>query len=274
VRPVASVTFPSGAGLDLGDSSNICLGCHQGRAAKTTVDDAIAAGAGPYYFVDPHFSPVAAVYFGNEAHGGYEYPGKVYAGRKAFANHLGRFGTCVECHQASRTLRTTPEQSDHSVRTPNRSDCVDCHGQDVSQPVPGADPELFNFRAIRPGSTPNYDGDSNTSESVRNELKGLEAALIARIRAYGFAIARPVVYQGSVSPFFFNDSNGNALVDPGEAIYPNRYRFDATLLKAAYNFHLSRSTPSAYTHNSLYIAQLLVDSIEALGGNVAPYTWR
>ncbi|MBA7653043.1 hypothetical protein ES703_60884 [subsurface metagenome] len=49
---------------------------------------------------------------------------------------------------------------------------------------------------------------------------------------------------------------------------------DETLLKAAYNYQLSKKEPHGYIHNSLYIAELLVDSIESLGGNVAIYTWR
>ena len=29
-----------------------------------------------------------------------------------------------------------------------------------------------------------------------------------------------------------------------------------------------------FIHNARYVAQLLVDSIQDLGGNIAPYTWR
>jgi hypothetical protein len=180
---------------------------------------------------------------------------------------MGRFDTCVECHMGTNTLREVRPDSDHNVK-PNPEDCVYCHGHDISQPYPGADPSLFMFSGIRPAHVPDYDGDGNKDESLKAEIQGLEAALYAQIQAYGFAIGKPIIYDSHT------DQNGNGLVDPGEAIYANRYRFDAKLLKAAYNYYASRKEPSGFIHNSLYIAQLLVDSIGDLGGNVAPYTWR
>jgi hypothetical protein len=271
VRRVDDVTFPSGEVANLADNSNLCMLCHQGRASKFNVDNSIAASAGPYYFTNIHYFPTAAVLFGYEVHGGYEYPGKVYAGRNTYPNHMGKFDTCVECHMG--TMGENANKS-HNVARPNKANCVDCHGQDVSQPYPGADPAKFMFSGIRPGSMPDFDGDGNTGESLKAEIQGLEAALYAKIQAYGFAIGKPVIYDSHAYPYFFNDKNGNGLVNPGEAIYPNRYKFDAKLLKAAYNYQMSRKEPNGFIHNPTYVAQLLVDSIGDLGGNVAPYTWR
>jgi hypothetical protein len=271
---VATVEFPSGVVADLGDSSNLCLTCHQGRASKSVIDAFIASGPGPYDFVNPHYAAEAAVFFGSDVHGGYEYPAKVYAGRKPFANHMGRYDNCVECHKATNTLRGVRVPSDHNTRTPNPEDCLYCHGADIAQPFPGADPERFRFYGIRPATTPDYDADGNSSEGIRNEIWSLQAGLYAQMQAYGFAIGSPLVYSGNTYPYFFRDNNGNGLVDPGEAIVANRYRFNARLLKAGYNYQLSQKAPAGYIHNSLYIAQLLVDSIGDLGGNVAPYTWR
>ena len=60
-----------------------------------------------------------------------------------------------------------------------------------------------------------------------------------------------------------------------ENIYPNRFTFfDAKLLRAAYNFQVSKKEPNGFIHNSMYIAQLLVDSISHIRGDVTPYTWR
>jgi hypothetical protein len=270
----ASVEFPSGATADLDDSSNLCLICHQGRASKNNVDVVIASGPGPYSLVNPHYAAEAAVFFGYDAHGGYEYSGKTYTGRKTFANHMGRYDTCVECHKATNTLRGVRVPGDHNTQTPNPEDCVYCHGADIAQPFPGADPVMIRFYGIRPATTPDYDADGNTSEAIRSEIWGLQGTLYSQMQAYGFAIGRPLVYSSSTYPYFFNDNNGNGLTDPGEAIYANRYSFNARLLMAAYNYQLSRGAPSGYIHNSLYIAQLLVDSIGDLGGNTAPYTWR
>jgi hypothetical protein len=271
VHQVADVTFPSGEIADLNDNSNLCMLCHQGRASKSSIDSAVAGSAGPYSFTNIHYFPAAAVLFGSEVHGGYEYPGKVYAGRNTFPNHMGKFDTCVECHMG--TMGENANKS-HNVARPNKANCVDCHGQDVSQPYPGANPAKFSFYGIRPGSIPDFDADGNITESLKAEIQGLEAALYAQIQAYGFAIGNPVIYDSHTYPYFFKDPNGNGLVDPGEAIYPNRYGFDAKLLKAAYNYQMSLKEPNGFIHNPTYVAQLLVDSIGNLGGNVAPYTWR
>jgi len=275
LRPTGPVTFPSGAVVDMGDSSNICMNCHMGRASKKSIDNAIAGGPGPYGFTNIHYFAAAATLFGTEVQGGYEFAGKNYVGQRFYPNHGGRFGTCVECHMTTSRIddtRNTP--MDHNVAHPNASSCVLCHGQDVSQPIKGADPKNFRFDKIRPYSTPDYDGDGNRAESAKEEIQGLEANLYVAMQNYSAKIGKPVIYDSHAYPYFFNDSNGNGLIDPGEAIFPNAYRFDATLLKSAYNYQTSLKDPNAYIHNSRYIAQLLVDSIQNVGGNVAPYTWR
>lgn len=277
MRRVGPVTFPSGSIKDMGDTSNICLHCHQGRASKVSVDTAISGSAGPYSFINIHYYPAAAIFFGSEVRGGYEFTGKKYAGQKLFANHNGRFDTCVECHMGTKSFNRKLDASDdlfHNLVQPNPADCVLCHGHDVSQPNPGADPAKFEVSGIRPGTVPDYDGDGNIRESLQSEIKGLEKLLYAQIQAYGFSIGSPIVYDPNVHPYFFRDRNGNGLVDPGEATSANRYSFTALHLRAAYNYQVSKKDPCGYIHNSRYIAQLLVDSIEHLGGSVSTFTWR
>ncbi|MCP4213997.1 MAG: hypothetical protein GY765_05030 [bacterium] len=271
LHEVNDVVFPSGERLSLADGSNLCMNCHQGRASKYTVDQKIAASAGPYTFSNIHYFPVAAVLFGTDAKGGYEYNLKTYVGRKLFANHGDNFDTCVECHMGTKGADYT---IGHNVMKPNPADCVICHGRDDSQPYPGRDPDKFKFSGIRPGSTPDYDGDGNMTESIKAEIQGLEAALYYQLQCYSMSIGKPIIYDSHAYPYFFSDKNGNGLVDPGEANYGNRYKFDDKLLRAAYNYQVSRKEPHGYIHNSMYVAQLLVDSIGDLGGNVAPYTWR
>jgi hypothetical protein len=272
MRQQDSVTFPSGAVLDIGDSSNSCLNCHQGRASKVSIDDKIKGGAPPYSFTNIHYFPAAAVFFGTEARGGYEYTGKAYTARKIFPNHEGSFDTCIECHMGTKTAAS---DISHNVHKVNKADCVSCHGQDPGQTKPGANPKNFEFSGIRPGSTPDYDGDGNKDESIKSEIQGLETALYARMQAYANAIGSPIIYDINAYPYFFNDTNGNGLVDPGEATRTNGYSaLNAALLKGAYNLHLSKKEPAGYIHNSKYVAQLLVDSIINLGGNAATYSWR
>lgn len=271
------VKFPSGLMKDLGDSSNLCMNCHQGRESMFSVIKEIDSSSPPWSFINIHYYPTAAVFLGAEVKGGFEFKGKNYAGQRIFANHMGLFDTCVECHMGTNSPHkpydTTGEL--HNVHKPNPEDCVYCHGQDVSQPDPGSDPALFTFSGIRPAATPDYDGDGNKKESIKDEIKGLEEALYAQIQAFGFAIGDPIIYDSHTYPYFFRDLNGNGQVDPGENIYPNAYPFTrAALLKAAYNYQVSLKEPHGYIHNSRYIAQLLVDSIEHLGGDVSKYTWR
>ncbi|MFQ6108161.1 MAG: multiheme c-type cytochrome [Candidatus Aminicenantales bacterium] len=277
VRRVSAVTFPSGAVKDMGDSSNICMICHQGRASRFTVAEAVKS-PGPYTFINIHYYPVGAVLFGSEVHGGFEFEGKIYAGRTLFPQHMGKFDTCVECHMGTKSEREPYDYTGelHNVHKPDPEDCVYCHGQDVSQPNPGADPTKFKFSGIRPAAIPDYDGDGNSSESIKDEIKGLEEALYAQIQTYAAnIIGAPIVYDPHSYPYFFYDLNANGDVDPGENIYPNRYAsFNARLLKAAYNYQMSKKEPHGFIHNSRYIAQLLVDSIENIRGDISRYTWR
>ena len=272
-----TVTFPSGAILDMGDSSNLCMNCHQGRGSHNTIASKIA-GTPPFTFSNIHYFPVAAILFGTEAKGGYQYPGKTYVGKREWPNHNGRFGTCVQCHMSSVGLYDgAPKvQTNHNVHKPNPADCIGCHGFDSSQPNPGNNPAKFKFSGIRPGTTPDYDGDGNTRESVQNEIKGLEAALIAQVYNYATnVLGISVLYDSHSYPYWFKDTNGNGVADPGEVNYGNQFRnFDATMLPAAYNYHTSIKEPGGFIHNSRYIAQLLVDSIGNLGGDVSAYTWR
>ena len=278
LRSAPVVEFPSGALLSLGDASNLCMTCHQGRASKNSIDSKVA-GTPPFTFTNIHYFPVGAILFGTEAKGAYEYEGKTYVGKRVWPNHNGRFGTCIQCHMGTLGLcdDCPTEDCDHNIQKPNQADCVLCHGMDSSQPNPGNDPALFKFSGIRPGTTPDYNANGNTEESLEKEIRALEAVLYAQIQSYAAnVLGTPVIYDGHTYPYWFKDTNGNGVGDgPGEINYGNQFRgFDAKLLKAAYNYQTSIKEPHGYIHNSRYVAQFLVDSIGDLGGNVAPYTWR
>ncbi len=264
VRTVGAVTFPSGASKDMGDSSNICLNCHQGLGSMVEVDEELADSS-PWRPPSIHYLPVGAILYGTEVQGGYEYLGKIYAGRNTFPSHNGRFDTCVECHMGTNTARETHEPSDHNVHKPNPEDCVFCHGYDVSQPNQGYDPSLFKFSGIRPGSIPDFDADGDTVESLKEEIQGLEIALVQQA---GIVFGSTLVgHNGSFYIDFLPlgwDENDTRISSFS----------DARLFKAAYNFQMTYREPHAYIHNPFYIAQLFVDSIEDLGGNIAIYTWR
>lgn len=271
------VTFPSGVIKDLGDSSNLCMNCHQGRESMDSILSKINTSAPPWSFTNVHYFPAAAIFYGKEVRAGFQFKDKTYAGQKIYPNHMGLFDTCVECHMGTNSPHKPYDVTGemHNVHQPNPEDCVYCHGQDVSQPNPGSDPAMFTFSGIRPATTPDYDGDGNKSESIEQEILGLEADLYDELQAFGFNAGAPLAYDSLSYPYFFNDLNGNGKVDEEEATRTNGYAFtDARLLKAAYNYQVSLKEPHGFIHNSRYIAQLLVDSIEHLGGSVSKYTWR
>ncbi len=274
-RATGPVKFPSGAVKDLGDSSNLCLNCHQGRASKKSVDASIAGGPAPYRFTNIHYFPAAASFFGNEVQGGYEFSGRSYAGRNPYNSHLGLLDNCVECHFGTKSFNRRQDASDDMFHNaaPSKEDCSSCHGNDIAQPHPG-DPAQFEFEGIRPAHIPDYDADGNTKESLEAELDGLEEALYAQLQDYGNRVGRPIAYDEAAYPYFFNDLNGNGFADPEEASRENAYLFDAPTLRAGYNYQFSKKEPCGYIHNAIYLAQLLVDSIEHLGGKIAKYGWR
>jgi len=157
--------------------------------------------------------------------------------------------------------------------SPSKEDCSGCHGNDISQPFPG-NAGRFEFKGIRPAHIPDYDADGDASESLEAEIDGLENALYAQLQVYGNKIGIPIAYDENAYPYFFNDLNGNGVVDAEEASSSNSYPFDAASLRAAYNFQFSKKEPCGYIHNAIYFAQLLVDSIGHLGGEATKYTWR
>ncbi|MHC4520313.1 MAG: polyheme membrane-associated cytochrome C, partial [Planctomycetota bacterium] len=82
--------------------------------------------------------------------------------------------------------------------------------------------------------------------------------------------AAPIVYDSYAYPFFFNDSNANGEVDEGEASDGNRYQnWTPRLLRAAYNYQYAEKDPGAFAHNGHYMIQVLYDSLEDIGTQVA-----
>jgi hypothetical protein len=120
--PLDDVVFDSTATADLGDASNICMACHQGRSSTPTVNDRIADGN--LGFSNIHYFAAAATLFGTDVKGGYEYSGMTYRGRNTFDAPGAHAGvnklTCIGCH-----LRG--DKNDHDFM-PQVADCTNgCH---------------------------------------------------------------------------------------------------------------------------------------------------
>jgi hypothetical protein len=92
------------------------------------------------------------------------------------------------------------------------------------------------------------------------DIQTLLGELLSAIEGYATnTIGTGIFYDPIAYPYF---SKGG-----GPAAFPNRYDlFEAKLLQAAYNYQTGQKDPGGYIHNGAYIQQLLVDSIEDVGG--------
>lgn len=240
---LSEVPFPSGVHLSLDRGSAVCSVCHQGRASTGAVDAAIAGQADDTVqpelgFVNSHYAVAGATIQGSAAHGGYEYPGRDYAGQ---FTHVADLNTCTSCH------------SPHGLQV-EITNCTSCHEG------------VVEFTAIRTSPT-DFDGDGDTTEGIADPIATLHAALEQAIMLYATEVAgQPVVYAAGSYPYFFADTDGDGSASEGEAAYPNRYQsWTPRLLRAAYNYQFVRQDSGAFTHNPHYALQLLYDSLADLG---------
>ena len=137
VRQIDNVVFPSGLSVTTGGNSKICYSCHAGRKSKANVDAAVPSG-GVYNFgdVDPHLLPAAAILYGPDAQGGYEYPGNSY-----FFVPFHAFLSCTGCHMAAGPSGSW-NLGGHSLAMQagsalNTTGCIQCHGPVASFDVHG-----------------------------------------------------------------------------------------------------------------------------------------
>lgn len=247
---IASVTFPSGKTVSYGgkdadgkfvaDDANLCISCHQGRESKTSVDKALAAFKdadtpdAKIAFRNIHYFAAGATIFGTQVQGAYEYDGKAYLGQNMHPGD-GSLNKCTVCHDV------------HKLE-PKVEICAGCH----------VGKKLEEIRA--PGDTVDYDGDGNTTEGMKGEVDTLEQALYAAIQKYAAGKGGEITYNAAAYPYFFGaDGQGYAAWTP-------------RLLKAGFNYQYIQKDPGAFVHNPKYIVQILIDSIQDLGGDVSKYT--
>ncbi|MCA9000359.1 MAG: chitobiase/beta-hexosaminidase C-terminal domain-containing protein [Planctomycetes bacterium] len=252
---LSPVTFPSGDTGTMGDSSNLCISCHQGRASGLDIDAAspnttvqAPADYDSFSFINRHYFAAGAILFGADVSASYEYAGRTYEGKNTYAGHAGDNDTCMECH-----MRGT---ADHSFR-PRVEDCTQCHLG------------ITNFEELGlPNGMVNVDYDgSGLGESFEAELEGMRTMLYAAIQNYAdmtLPQSSKIVYGPGSYPYWFKDTNGDGLLTPGEDSFANGYKdFDRELLRAAYNFH-SAQDPCSDMHNYKYVLQSLYDSVDML----------
>jgi hypothetical protein len=199
-----------------------------------------------------HDLPAAGTREGTLAKIGYEYTGKVYAGRLVHPPGI----QCTSCH--------VPGLSNHTFKIADvwAQRCDTCHADQAS-----ADQIRGGSRALE-----DYDGDGNRTEPLKAELEGMSARLLAAMFA---ATANGICYQPDANPYFFKDTDKNGTCSATEAVSANAYApFTPALVKATHNYQLSKKDPGSWAHNFDYIGQLLFDSVEDLNGGTAPTNMR
>ncbi len=258
-----AVTFPSGVVISGLGREALCMTCHQGRESKVSVDaqiekfavtdlDAVVApikdDAGKdvnFGFRNVHYFAAAATLYGSQVHGGYEYDGKTYDYK---FDHIAGYDTCIDCHD-SHSLEVKVEQ------------CAVCH-EGVAKKE-----DLKNIRMI--SSKADYDGDGNVTEGMALEIEGLQVNLLAQLQGYAKdKTGVSVVYDAAAYPYWFADAEGDGVIDQKDGANVAFSTWTARFLKAAYNYQVSIKDPGAFAHGNKYIVQLLIDSIEDLGGDV------
>ena len=242
------IVFPSGDTASFDNNSNMCMGCHQGRASGVTVDEATPNSTvqtptdyDSYNFINIHYYAAGATLFGSVVNAGYEYEGNDYRGQNTFVGlHTQDGRTLVDCIGCHMNASDDADQKERHTFLPRVEDCNLCHSGSEFRDLSGSPGD--NFR----------------------EIEALTGDLYEAIQDYavnGLPQASPVIYDPVAYPYWFKD-NGQG------ANYGNRYTdFDFDMLTAAYNYQVALKDPAGYIHNGNYIEQLLWDSTCLMGGD-------
>lgn len=242
---VASVTFPSGKvvsfavdadGKPAADDSNLCIECHQGRESTVSVNRTLT-GLDPDTVSDKiRFRNVHYFAAGATLFGNDVQGAYQFEGKEYVGQYTAHpLNKCKDCHDV------------HALE-PKLEACATCHA--------GQEPENIRFNT----DTTDWDGDGDVAEGIKGEIDTLAEALYAQIQTYAEAHGGALTYDSLAYPYWFGaDGEGYAAWTPN-------------LLKAAYNYQYIQKDPGAFVHNPRYVTQFLIDSIEALGGDVSAYT--
>jgi hypothetical protein len=244
-----SVVFPGGAEITGLGWDSACMSCHYGTESTASVNEAIAGldldeVSEELGFLNVHYGIAAATQMGAEAAVGYQYDGKDYVGRYL---HVDGYATCIECHDAHSTAISP-------------ADCAPCHANVVV---------YDDIYAIREATT-DYDGDGNVDAGILEEIRVFHDTLFEAVQTYAEdVVGVPIVYGDRFPYWFFVDIDADHEPDPEELTFANRYQsWTPRLLRAAYNYHFVTEDPGAFTHNPLYVLQLLYDAMEDLAEQV------
>jgi hypothetical protein len=136
--------------------------------------------------------------------------------------------------------------------------CVACHQPKASRHTFEADATALGLDTTR-----------------RTAVQTLAAALLARLNVYATDNSAPsgaICYNGDAYPYWYKATSHPGGQCTGTEGGGYGSTFDSRMLKAAYNYQWSQKEPGAWAHNYEYITEVLIDSIQDLGGDVSGYT--
>jgi len=265
------VAFPSGVRKTLGNSSNVCMQCHQGRQSGKSIPSC-SATTGNCSVPSEHYLPEAATFWGTEVTAGYEYEGMTYQGKNVFAGHEQvERQDCIGCHLYTTNQETGGVKKDHDFR-PNMEDCSSCHAGEDDFPLEDFEDlgKPFGYSNV------DYDGDG-AAESFRHEMDGLMDKLVLALNIHAKSVGRPPLMFVEGQTRLSLVTNGCYIQDgcipesvpiPPSTTPPSYSAYDLQMVKGAYNWNAARDRAAAI-HNHKYIIQTMYDSIVDLGGSPA-----
>lgn len=239
-RAVASVRFPPSGDTPTVvsmpvDTDNLCATCHSGRQTGATVEAGLVGVLDTEWtvrFSNYHYLGLAGVQLGADAGAGLEFAGKTYAGAEL---HHGQDMSCVYCHDPVATKHTFDVAA-------NVDACDGCHGST----------DFLTYKSSSHADN-DYDGDGTVND-LHVELDGLTALVLAELVDYGAGLGYTISYT-SHYPYFGVAESGN--------------KFNPPAARAAYNYNFLLKSTGAWAHNFDYAAQIAIDTIESLGGDVS-----
>lgn len=240
----------------------LCLFCHQGRESGLTVYMAIKSKVDPYTnpnqvidpagvsFINPHYLDGGSILWSRNAWE-YFFDGVPQTYSKGIPAHQEL--NCTGCHMAEPKMEGGQLAGGHTWR-PHVETCKKCHG------------EISDFREIP--AIFNYDGNNatvTTYEKIGTVVKIVNPGDSGGTGLFGKlnrALAdKGIYYDPDRYPYFFTAPGGST-----------QFRaFTSATLSAAFNLSWAwKAGNCTYYHNAFYVAQILQDSLKALGVALPP----
>jgi hypothetical protein len=239
-------------------TGNLCLFCHQGRESGLTVYLGIQSKVNPYTnpdqvidpagisFINPHYLDGGSILWSRNA---WEYIFEGGTAPQEYSTGISahQMQNCAGCHMAEPNAENT--EGGHTWKAKLET-CQECHGSFITK--------FEDIPAIG-----DYDGDGEVKTAFE-EIGTLNDPILGDSGLFGqlkAALAEKGIYYNPDSyPYFFNATGG-------------QYRaWTSNQLSAAFNLAWGYKAGNCVPyHNVYYGAQILQDSLKALGKDTSAY---